>query len=74
MVVAKPLFGARLDLGVSFPPLLEIIVVAGLTPEQYRAGNCRPDGRPPSIASIASAGVGTSHRSELPQVAFWPIY
>lgn len=38
-VVAKSPFGAWVDIGVGFPALLEIIVIAGLTPERYRAGD-----------------------------------
>ncbi len=43
-VVARSPFGAWVDLGVGFPALLEIIHVADLTPEKYRAGDWCPVG------------------------------
>jgi hypothetical protein len=43
-VVAKYHFGAWVDLGVGFPALLTITVIAGLTPERYRAGDWCPIG------------------------------
>lgn len=39
VVVARAPFGAWIDFGVGFPALLEIICIAGLTPERYRAGD-----------------------------------
>jgi ribosomal protein S1 len=42
VVVGRSPFGAWVDIGVGFPALLEILVIAGLTPEMYRAGDwCR---------------------------------
>ncbi|MHB1558360.1 MAG: hypothetical protein ACYC61_12945 [Isosphaeraceae bacterium] len=43
-VVARSPFGAWIDLGVGFPALLEILVMDGLTPEHYRAGDWCPIG------------------------------
>lgn len=37
IVVTKAPFGAWLDIGVGFPALLEIVCIAGLTPERYQA-------------------------------------
>jgi hypothetical protein len=44
IVVARAPFGAWIDLGVGFPGLLEIIRMAGLSPERYRAGDWCPIG------------------------------
>ena len=44
IVVAKAPFGAWIDIGVGFPALLEILVMEGLTPERYRAGDWCPVG------------------------------
>jgi len=43
-VVARAVFGAWIDIGVGFPALLEIIAMADLTPEKYRAGEWCPVG------------------------------
>ena len=43
-VVHKSPFGAWVDPGMGFPALLEIVVIAGLTPEKYRAGDWCPIG------------------------------
>ena len=64
MVVAKAPFGAWIDIGFGFPALLEIICIAGLTPERYRADDwC-------SIQSVVTAFVGgfndTNH-----QICLW---
>jgi ribosomal protein S1 len=43
-VIAKAPFGAWVDLGFGFPALLQIIHIAGLTPELYRADDWCPLG------------------------------
>src|SRR3954447_20761929 len=62
----EPHFGAWVDLGVGFPALLEIIVIAGLTPERYRAGDWCP------VGSEVSAFVGGFH-DDSHQVGLWQV-
>src|SRR5262245_29791726 len=65
-VVAKSPFGAWIDFGVGFPGLLEILVIEGLTPEQYRADNwCAP-------GSEVTAYVG-DFRHEMRQIRLWQV-
>ena len=66
VVVAKAPFGAWVDIGCGFPALLEIVCVAGLTPERYRSDDwC-------AIGSDVTAFVGgfndTNH-----QVGLWQV-
>jgi hypothetical protein len=63
-VVAKSPFGAWVDIGVGFPALLEIVVIAGLTPERYRAGDWCP------VGSEVTAFVG-GFRDSSHQVGLW---
>ena len=65
-VVAKSPFGAWIDLGVGFPALLEIIVIADLTPERYRAGDWCP------VGSEVTAFVGGFNESSC-QVGLWQV-
>jgi hypothetical protein len=65
-VVARSPFGAWVDLGVGFPALLEITVMAGLTPERYRAGDWCP------VGSEVTANVG-SFRDDNRQVGLWQV-
>lgn len=65
-VVAKSPFGAWVDLGVGFPALLEIVVIAGLTPERYRAGDWCP------VGSEITAFVG-GFRNGSNQVELWQV-
>jgi hypothetical protein len=65
-VVAKSPFGAWVDLGVGFPALLEIIGIAGLTPEKYRASDWCP------VGSEVSAFIG-SFRDRSRQVGLWQV-
>jgi ribosomal protein S1 len=44
VVIGRAPFGAWIDIGVGFPALLEITVMAGLTPERYRVGDWCPVG------------------------------
>ena len=59
-------FGAWVDLGVGFPGLLEIIYVAGLTPERYRAGDWCP------VGTEVTAFVG-GFRDDGRQVYLWQV-
>lgn len=65
-VVAKFPFGACLDLGVGFPALLEIPVIADLTPEKYRAGDWCP------VGSQVTARIG-GFRDQMRQIGLWQI-
>jgi hypothetical protein len=65
-VVAKSHFGAWIDLGVGFPGMLEIIVMADLKPERYRAGDwCL-------IGSEVTAFIG-SFRDYSHQIRLWQV-
>ncbi len=64
IVVAKAPFGAWVDIGVGFPALLEIITMAGLTPERYRADDWCP------VGSEVEAFVG-GFRDHAHQVGLW---
>jgi hypothetical protein len=66
VVFARAHFGAWLDLGVGFPGLLEIICIAGLTPERYRAGNWCP------VGSEVTAFVG-GFRDDGQQIGLWQV-
>ncbi len=66
IVVAKSPFGAWVDLGVGFPALLEIIVMANLTPEKYRVGDWCP------VGSEVTAFVG-SFRDGSNQIGLWQV-
>src|SRR5438046_1722200 len=44
VVVARAHSGAWVDIGAGFPALLAITAMAGLTPEQYQAGDWCPVG------------------------------
>jgi ribosomal protein S1 len=66
VVVAKAPFGAWVDLGVGFPGLLEIICIAGLTRESYRANDWCP------IGSEITAYVG-GFRDRDHQVYLWQV-
>lgn len=65
-VVAKAPFGAWVDIGVEFPALLEIITIAGLTPEQYRADAWYP------LGSDVEAFVG-GFRDAAYQIELWQV-
>ena len=69
IVVARAHFGAWIDLGVGFPGLLEIICIADLSPERYRAGDWCP------VGSEVSATIGNliddRHQIYLWQVRPW---
>jgi ribosomal protein S1 len=65
-VVAKSPFGAWVDLGVGFPALLEIVVMADLTPERYRAGDWCP------VGSEVTANVA-GFRDDNRQVGLWQV-
>lgn len=65
-VVAKSPFGAWLDLGVGFPALLEIVVMAGLTPERYRADDWCP------VGNELTAYVG-GFRDDAHQIGLWQV-
>lgn len=43
-VIARAPFGAWIDIGVGFPAELDIILIEGLTPERYQAGDWCPIG------------------------------
>src|SRR5207253_7799096 len=45
-VVARAEFGVFIDLGFEFPGQLDIIVMAGLTPDRCQAGDWCPVGSP----------------------------
>ena len=66
VVFARAQFGAWVDLGVGFPGLLEIICVAGLTPERYRAGDWCP------VGSEVTATVG-GFRDNGHQIGLWQV-
>ena len=58
-VVTRAEFGAWLDIGVGFPALIEIIALADLTPEHYRAGDwCRP-------GSVIRAQIKVANRHQI---------
>lgn len=63
-VVGKSPFGVWVDLGVGFPALLEIVAIADLTPEQYRAGDWCP------VDSEVTALVG-GFRDHSRQIKLW---
>ncbi|MBA4191577.1 MAG: hypothetical protein C0467_26660 [Planctomycetaceae bacterium] len=66
VVIAKAHFGAWIDIGVGFPALLEIVCIAGLTPEHYRADDWCP------IGSEVTAFVGGfSDRGH--QIGLWQV-
>ncbi len=65
-VIAKAPFGAFVDIGVGFPALLEIVVMAGLTPEKYRADEWCP------LGSAVTAFVG-GFRDYSHQVGLWQV-
>jgi ribosomal protein S1 len=66
VVIAKAHFGAWLDIGVGFPALLEIMSIAGLTPERYQADDWCP------VGSEVTAQVGTFSDSSH-QVYLWQV-
>jgi hypothetical protein len=53
VVIAKAPFDAWIDIGVGFPALLEIVCIAGMDPERYRADDWCP------IGSEVTAFVGS---------------
>ena len=57
---------AWVDLGVGFPGLLEIIYIAGLTPERYWAGDWCP------VGSEVAAFVG-GFRDDGHQIGLWQV-
>lgn len=65
-VVGKSPFGAWVDLGVGFPGLLEITVIAGLTPEKYRLGDWCP------VGSEVTAFIG-GFREDSRQIGLWQV-
>ena len=65
-VVAKAPFGAWIDLGVGFPALLEIVCIAGLTPERYRADDWCPIGS--EVTAFVSGFRDRGH-----QVYLWQV-
>ena len=65
-VVARSPFGAWIDLGVGFPALLEILVMAGLTPERYRADDWCP------LGSEVTASVA-GFRDNGHQIGLWQV-
>lgn len=65
-VIARAPFGAWVDLGVGFPGLLEIICIADLTPEQYRAGDWCP------VGSKVTAFIG-GFRDDGHQIGLWQV-
>lgn len=66
VVVARAHFGAWIDIGLGFPGLLEIICIAHLTPERYRAGDWCP------IGSQITAFVG-GFRDRGRQIGLWQV-
>lgn len=66
VVVAKAPFGAWIDLGVGFPALLQIICIAGLTPDRYRADDWCP------VGSEVTAFVG-DYRERGHQIYLWQV-
>lgn len=65
-VFAKAPFGAWIDLDVGFPALLEIVCIAGLTPERYRADDWCPIGS--QVAAFVSAFKDRGYQIGLMQV------
>ncbi|MDR3637005.1 MAG: hypothetical protein P4L84_24590 [Isosphaeraceae bacterium] len=65
-VVAKSLFGAWVDISVGFPALQEIVVIASLTPERFRAGDWCP------VGSEVTALIG-GFRDRAHQVGLWQV-
>jgi hypothetical protein len=65
-VVARHPFGAWIDLGFGFPALLEIIGMAGLTPERYRADDWCP------LGSEVTAHIG-GFRDNGRQIGLWQV-
>ena len=66
IVVTKAPFGAWLDIGVGFPALLEIVCIAGLTPERYQADEWCP------VGSEVTALIGTFNDRNH-QVGLWQV-
>jgi hypothetical protein len=64
-VVAKAPFGAWIDLGLGFPALLTITVMAGLTPERYHADEWCP------LGSRVTAFVTGFQDDPIVQVRLW---
>ncbi len=64
VVVARYPFGAFVDIDAGFPALLEIIRMAGLTPERYRVDDWCP------VGSVVSAFVG-GHGDR--QIGLWQV-
>ena len=67
VVFARAPFGAWVDLGVGFPALLEIICIAGLTPERFRAGDWCP------VGSEVTAFIG-DFRDRGRQIYLWQVW
>ena len=66
VVFAKAPFGAWIDLRVGFPALLEIVCIAGLTPERYKTDDWCP------VGSEVTAFVG-GFRDRGHQVYLWQV-
>jgi ribosomal protein S1 len=66
IVFAKAPYGAWLDVGVGFPALLEIICIAGMTRERYRADDWCPFG------TEVTARVGSFNDSSH-QIGLWQV-
>lgn len=65
-VVLKSPFGAWIDVGVGFPALLSITVIAGLTPERYRSDDWCP------IGSVIEAFIG-GFSDDRRQIGLWQV-
>jgi hypothetical protein len=65
-VIAKAPFGAWVDINVGFPALLEIVAMAGLTPERYSADDWCP------LGSAVTAVVG-GFRDDANQIGLWQV-
>ena len=65
-VMARAPFGAWIELGIDFPALLAITVIADLTPERYRAGEWCPIGT--EVTAFIVAFDDRNHQVRLSQV------
>ncbi len=65
-VVARSPFGAWVDIRTGFPALLEIFVIAGLTPEKYQADDWCP------VGSEVTAFIG-GFRDKARQIELWQV-